>query len=116
MIGLLSSLVLAWPTTAVTVSTTSIVIAQAATAAPAAPAKPTAPAAATAVPPPPAAAVKPNAHAQKDIGRHRAMAQAHNAAAQCLESGKTEEVCQKELLAACKGLAIGKYCGMKHEH
>ena len=24
--------------------------------------------------------------------------------------------CQKELQAACKGLAIGKYCGMKHEH
>ena len=22
----------------------------------------------------------------------------------------------KELQAACKGLAIGKYCGMKHEH
>ena len=51
-----------------------------------------------------------------DIFRHRAMAAAHEAAAKCLESGKKEEVCQKELQAACKGLAIGKYCGMKHEH
>ncbi len=52
----------------------------------------------------------------KDIERHRAMAAAHEAAAQCLASGKKHDVCQKELQAACKGLAIGKYCGMKHEH
>jgi hypothetical protein len=51
-----------------------------------------------------------------DILRHRAMAAAHEAAAKCLESGKKEDVCQKELQSACKGLAIGKYCGMKHEH
>ena len=51
-----------------------------------------------------------------DVVRHRAMAAAHEAAAKCLESGKKEDVCQKELQAACKGLAIGKYCGMKHEH
>ncbi len=51
-----------------------------------------------------------------DIARHRAMAAAHEAAAKCLESGKKEDVCNKELQAACKGLAIGKYCGMKHEH
>jgi Ni/Co efflux regulator RcnB len=55
-------------------------------------------------------------HAKKDITRHRAMAAAHEAAAKCLQSGKTEEVCQKELQEACKGLAIGKYCGMRHEH
>lgn len=55
-------------------------------------------------------------HAKKDVERHRAMAAAHEAAARCLESGKPEAQCQKELLAACKGLAIGKYCGMKHEH
>ena len=54
--------------------------------------------------------------AKADIVRHRAMAAAHEAAAKCLESGKKEDVCQKELQAACKGLAIGKYCGMKHEH
>lgn len=53
---------------------------------------------------------------QEDIARHRAMAAAHEAAAKCLESGKKEEVCNKELQAACKGLAIGKYCGMKHAH
>jgi hypothetical protein len=52
----------------------------------------------------------------QDIARHRAMAAAHAAAAKCLESGKKPDLCQKELQAACKGLAIGKYCGMKHEH
>ena len=51
-----------------------------------------------------------------DIARHRAIAAAHEAAAKCLESGKKEELCYKELQAACKGLAIGKFCGMKHEH
>lgn len=51
-----------------------------------------------------------------DIARHRAMATAHEAAAKCLESGKKHEVCSQQLQAACKGLAIGKYCGMKHQH
>lgn len=53
---------------------------------------------------------------QEDITRHRAMAAAHEAAAKCLEAGKGEKVCVAELQAACKGLAIGKYCGMKHQH
>ena len=53
---------------------------------------------------------------KEDIARHRAMSAAHDGAAKCLESGKKEEVCTKELQAACKGLAIGKMCGMKHEH
>lgn len=53
---------------------------------------------------------------REDIERHRAMASAHENAAKCLESGKKDEVCEKELQAACKGLAIGKYCGMKHIH
>ena len=53
---------------------------------------------------------------KKDIQRHRAMSVAHEAAAKCLESGKKHDQCQKELQAACKGLAIGKYCGMKHDH
>lgn len=56
------------------------------------------------------------ADTKKDVQRHRAMAAAHEAAAKCLESGKKSDACQRELLAACKGLAIGKYCGMKHEH
>jgi hypothetical protein len=53
---------------------------------------------------------------KEDIAKHRAMAAAHEAAAKCREAGKGEEVCNKELAAACKGLAIGKYCGMKHQH
>lgn len=53
---------------------------------------------------------------KEDIAKHRAMAAAHEAAAKCREAGKGEEVCNKELLAACKGIAIGKYCGMKHGH
>ena len=51
-----------------------------------------------------------------DIERHRAMAKVHTDAAVCLESGKKEEECDKALQAACKGLAIGKTCGMKHVH
>jgi hypothetical protein len=56
------------------------------------------------------------ADAKKDIQRHRAIAAAHENAAKCLEGGQPEEACHKALQAACKGLAIGKYCGMKHEH
>ncbi len=60
----------------------------------------------------------------KDIERHRAMAAAHTAAAQCLEkngkypktSGKAYDDCMKQLQTACKGLGIGKQCGMRHEH
>lgn len=51
-----------------------------------------------------------------DIERHRAMAAAHEAAAKCLEAGKAHDICEKELQTACKGLAIGKYCGMRHVH
>ncbi len=53
---------------------------------------------------------------QEDIARHRAMAQAHEAAAKCLESGKHPDQCTQALQKACKGLALGKYCGMKHTH
>lgn len=53
---------------------------------------------------------------RQDVERHRAMAAAHEAAAKCRESGKGEDVCNKELQAACKGIAIGKFCGMKHQH
>lgn len=55
-------------------------------------------------------------HAKKDVERHRAMAAAHEEAARCLESGKSEADCVKALQQRCKGLAIGRYCGMKHEH
>ncbi len=53
---------------------------------------------------------------REDVARHRSMAAAHEAAAKCRESGKDEEVCNMALQAACKGLAIGKFCGMKHVH
>jgi hypothetical protein len=53
---------------------------------------------------------------QEDIARHRAMAAAHEGAARCLQAGKGEKVCMQELAVACKGLALGKYCGMRHAH
>ena len=63
-----------------------------------------------------AQAPKLSDHVKKDVQRHRAMAAAHEAAARCLESGKPEAQCVQDLQAACKGLGIGKYCGLKHEH
>lgn len=54
------------------------------------------------------------AHVKKDIADHRAMAEAHLNVAKCLESGRPEKQCQAQLAKDCKGLAIGKYCGMKH--
>lgn len=53
---------------------------------------------------------------KEDIAKHRAMAVAHEAAAKCLEAGKKEAVCLAELQVACKGIAIGKFCGLKHQH
>lgn len=57
-----------------------------------------------------------DSHTQEDAQRHRGMAQAHGQAAQCLEAGQPHELCQKQLQAACKGLALGKFCGMRHAH
>ena len=60
------------------------------------------------------------AHSDKetkdDITRHRAMAAAHDGAAKCLEARNKAAVGEKALQAACKCLAVGKYCGMKHAH
>jgi hypothetical protein len=53
---------------------------------------------------------------KEDAKRHRALAAVHEAAARCLESGKTEKECLEKLRQDCKGLGIGKYCGMKHKH
>lgn len=53
---------------------------------------------------------------KEDVANHRLMATAHEAAAKCLEAGKPDEVCEAELEAACKGIGIGKHCGMKHVH
>jgi len=54
------------------------------------------------------------AHTKEDVRRHRIIAAAHEAAAKCQESGKDEDYCNAELAKACKGIAYGKYCGMKH--
>jgi hypothetical protein len=56
------------------------------------------------------------AEVKKDITDHRAMAEAHLNAAKCFEAGKSEKECHGQLAKDCKGLAIGKYCGMKHRH
>lgn len=63
-------------------------------------------------------AEKPHSAAEikKDVADHRAMAEAHLNAAKCLEGGKSEKECHAQLAKDCKGLAIGKYCGMKHRH
>ncbi|GGC06583.1 hypothetical protein GCM10007205_14730 [Oxalicibacterium flavum] len=55
-------------------------------------------------------------HEKQTIARHQAMADAHTAAAQCLRDGKGEKACHAELAAACKGLALGSRCGMRHSH
>ena len=57
-----------------------------------------------------------DAHTRQDMERHQAMAQAHAQAAQCLASGTAYGDCQKQLQTACKGLALGKNCGMRHAH
>lgn len=62
------------------------------------------------------AAKKDDAHIRQDIAAHRTIAAAHEAAAKCLESGKPEKECHAALAKACKGLAIGKTCGMRHRH
>lgn len=53
-------------------------------------------------------------HTKDDVKRHRIIAAAHEAAARCQESGTAEEICNAELAKACRGIAYGKYCGMKH--
>lgn len=54
--------------------------------------------------------------AKEDIAAHRAIAAAHEKAAKCLEAGKTEKACHAHLATECKGIALGKYCGMRHKH
>jgi hypothetical protein len=55
-------------------------------------------------------------HRSDDIARHRQMARAHEEAAKCLEAGNPEKQCQERLREACKGIAVGQYCGMRHAH
>ena len=63
-----------------------------------------------------AASKADDTHRKEDIAKHRQMARAHEQAAQCLERGEKESVCQEQLRAACQGLAVGRYCGMRHGH
>jgi hypothetical protein len=44
------------------------------------------------------------------------MANAHEEAARCLEAGTAEKQCHERLREACKGIAVGQYCGMRHAH
>jgi len=44
------------------------------------------------------------------------MAKAHEDAALCLEAGTAEKQCHERLREACKGIAVGQYCGMRHAH
>ncbi len=53
---------------------------------------------------------------KEDIAGHRRLAEVHEAAARCLEAGKTEKVCHDELAKACQGVGIGRHCGMRHRH
>lgn len=61
-----------------------------------------------------AAPVELNQETLDDIAKHEAIAAAHSAAAKCLREGKPDTVCEGALLGACKGIAFGKFCGMKH--
>jgi hypothetical protein len=70
---------------------------------------------------PPASAQAPDpkaadAHRKEDVARHRTIAAAHDAAAKCLESGQKEASCHEALRKACQGIAVGRYCGMRHSH
>ncbi|MEW5708038.1 MAG: hypothetical protein AB1830_03910 [Pseudomonadota bacterium] len=48
--------------------------------------------------------------------RHLKMADAHEAAAQCLASGREMEACEKRLRQDCRGLSINTHCGMRAHH
>ncbi|MBA3253080.1 MAG: hypothetical protein H0T67_02310 [Burkholderiaceae bacterium] len=62
------------------------------------------------------ASPKGDAHRNEDVARHRQMAKAHEEAARCLEAGSAEKQCHERLREACKGIAVGQYCGMRHAH
>ncbi len=64
----------------------------------------------------PASASAMDAHARETMAQHREMARLHGQAADCLASGRSESSCHGELREACRGLGIGKYCGLRHSH
>jgi hypothetical protein len=53
---------------------------------------------------------------QEEVAAHRQMARVHEEAARCLESGQSEKACHEQLARDCKGVGIGKHCGMRHKH
>lgn len=59
---------------------------------------------------------KDDAHLKQTIAQHRTLAAAHEAAAKCLEAGRPEKECHKQLAKDCKNAGIGKYCGLRHRH
>lgn len=63
-----------------------------------------------------AQADKKKSHVAEDVMDHRTMAEAHRKAADCLEAGKPEKECRAQLAKDCKGVAIGRHCGMKDRH
>lgn len=64
----------------------------------------------------PSKAAPADPHRRDDVVRHRAIAAAHEGAARCLEAGRPEADCHAALRKACEGIAVGRYCGMKHVH
>jgi hypothetical protein len=53
---------------------------------------------------------------QQDAARHRALAALHEAAARCIDAGTPVKECHEQLRKDCRGLGIGRYCGMRHKH
>ena len=50
------------------------------------------------------------------VAEHRRMAGVHEQAAQCLASTRPYGDCGKALSAACGGVGVGRYCGLRHAH
>lgn len=48
--------------------------------------------------------------------KHLKMAATHEAAAQCLASGRDMAACEKRLRQDCRGLSINTHCGMRAHH
>jgi len=60
-----------------------------------------------------AASASDDEHRQEDIAKHRQIAQAHEIAARCLQSGGKSADCHSQLQKACKGIAVGDHCGLR---
>ncbi len=53
---------------------------------------------------------------KEEVAQHRRLAEIHENAARCLESGKPEKACHDQLQKECRGVGIGKHCGLRHSH